>query len=387
MNTWLVRSLWMVTVASGLGCATTPPPVGKPTRPGRPPLTPATPAVGSQPEVRSPVIAKSGDPSTADAFFARGAARRSAGALNAALADFTRAVELDSKSADARTQLGLGLLEARQDDAAWKELAEALRLKPAANDDVVTAFTGIMRRRPPTYIDARPPRTYTPDEFRAAVRERLGEERAKTVANPVESTPEMKRWALELTEGARDDWDRARMLFDMVERHPAGNKAGFRPASEVFAAWRKSGESFNCVEFSHLYVALARDAGLTAFVVFTGEPYFGRGVSDALFGVGVFHVCVAVFVADKVLLVDPALNVFGPPHLDFRMLNDFQAAAGASSNRGFARAKERDWDAAIADFTKAIALEPKFAFAHVNRGLARKAVSVYRPQVRGPAVR
>jgi tetratricopeptide (TPR) repeat protein len=42
----------------------------------------------------------------------------------------------------------------------------------------------------------------------------------------------------------------------------------------------------------------------------------------------------------------------------------------AYSNRGLAYAKKGDVDRAIADYTKAIALDPNFADAYTNRGVA-----------------
>jgi lipoprotein NlpI len=43
----------------------------------------------------------------------------------------------------------------------------------------------------------------------------------------------------------------------------------------------------------------------------------------------------------------------------------------AYSNRGAAKLSKRDWDAALADFTKSIALKPDYAVAYKNRSLAK----------------
>lgn len=47
--------------------------------------------------------------------------------------------------------------------------------------------------------------------------------------------------------------------------------------------------------------------------------------------------------------------------------------ASAYDNRGFAKAAKRDWDGAIADYDRAIGLDPKLAHAYLDRAFARKA--------------
>ena len=41
-------------------------------------------------------------------------------------------------------------------------------------------------------------------------------------------------------------------------------------------------------------------------------------------------------------------------------------------NRGNAKVGKSDWDGAIVDFSKAIELDPKYAIAYSNRGVAKK---------------
>ena len=59
---------------------------------------------------------------------------------------------------------------------------------------------------------------YTEQTLAAALRRKLSPAELGLVANPLASTPEMRRWAQELTKGATNDLHKARMLFDALAR-------------------------------------------------------------------------------------------------------------------------------------------------------------------------
>jgi tetratricopeptide (TPR) repeat protein len=127
----------------------------------------------------------------------------------------------------------------------------------------------------------------------------------------------MDRWALTLTLGATNELQKARILFDTLTRHiNQGPSTGSKTAREVFEAWDKSGQSFNCQEYANIYVALARAVRLKAFLVFVSEGFDGGREA---------HACAGVYAGGKLLLVDPSLCWFGVPHKQFMVLDDLQA--------------------------------------------------------------
>lgn len=174
----------------------------------------------------------------------------------------------------------------------------------------------------PTPIKAPMPKLYTEKELQTILEERLTKEELKMVVNPLAGTPQMKRWAQELTKGADDDLEKARAIFDglaqrvelwMLRAHSA------RTAQEVFAVWRDPNESFNCQEYAKLYVVLARDVGLPAFFVLVEKDYSGEVEA---------HACAAAFLGEEAFLLDlfPS-KCFGISHKEYVILDDVEAIA------------------------------------------------------------
>ena len=71
----------------------------------------------------------------------------------------------------------------------------------------------------PHFVTASKPRTYTLEELNAALRARLTPQEFQSVTNPLGSTPEMEKWASELTAGAPNSQEKARRLFDGLTHH------------------------------------------------------------------------------------------------------------------------------------------------------------------------
>ena len=198
-------------------------------------------------------------------------------------------------------------------------LAREQGLNPEMVAEIETRAQHLKASLTTRFVTVSMPKLYTPDTLQQALRERLTDEELGLIVNPLAISPEMQRWARELTEGAERDFDKARAIFDGVMRRiGAGGKGGTRTATEVFASWNDPEESFSCQEYAKLYVALARDVGLKAFYVHAEKDYTGKAVH---------HDCAALFVDGKALLVDPAYRWFGVPHEDFTILDDLQAIA------------------------------------------------------------
>lgn len=173
----------------------------------------------------------------------------------------------------------------------------------------------LRRNAIPHPVEASPPQVFTEASLRAALQERLNQEEADGIPNPLQSSPEIRAWAAELTAGITDDMAKARSIFDaLLRRLPRQGVAGARTAREVFEVWEEEGVDIDCDEYTHLYIALAREAGLPAFFCAIDQSYDGRHM---------VHACAAVFVGGKAVLADLSASWFGAPHQKFEILDDF----------------------------------------------------------------
>lgn len=185
------------------------------------------------------------------------------------------------------------------------------------------AIAGQLRDRlRPVYIDCPMPKIYNEKELQASLHKKLTSEEFKLVVDPLACTDKMEALAKEITKDAKTDLQKAKVIFDsMIARFvPASQTIGFgaRNAQEVFAQWHTKEKVFICTELTNLYVALARSVGLNAFRVYVSKDYSGDSI---------YHMCAAVFVEDKVFLIDPSLKWFGIPHKEYVVLDDLRSIA------------------------------------------------------------
>ncbi len=170
-----------------------------------------------------------------------------------------------------------------------------------------------------TTLQGTAPKEYNEQELLNAIREKLTAAELNTVTNPLAATPQMIRRAQELTAGAKNNAQKARILFDALGHHLDAGEGATRTAAETFDVWNSPGTAyFRCQEYARLYVALARAVGLHAFFVDVTVAYDGEIVS---------HSCAAIFDGNKLLLVDPSYNWFGIPHKRFEVMDDLKATA------------------------------------------------------------
>jgi TPR repeat protein/transglutaminase-like putative cysteine protease len=140
------------------------------------------------------------------------------------------------------------------------------------------------------------------------------------VKNPLARTPEMNAWARQITAGDTNKLQKAKLLFDaLVSRANPPRPGATRTAKEVFADWKTPSAAFCCEEYTSLYVALARAAGLEGYSVYVVQQETGATPR---------HACAAVFISgDELVLVDPTIPWFGVPHRQSLMMDDVQAIA------------------------------------------------------------
>ena len=306
------------------------------------------------------------DPDDADTFARLGFLYSSGSRSAPAIGAYSRAIRLDpygSQAATVHAQLGLVLARESNRNAAVRELNKASQLASAndaqAEEAIANGYATISKvfaavehsekylaiakwredlaenvkacgrylaewkpRLTPTYLSNAPPVSYDEETLKRELQQKLGEQDAALAENPIAATAEMKRWALEMTAGATNDLQKARMLFEALL--PGVNNTAFLAhsnsvtAREVFAEWGKPGMAMHCQEASFLFIALARAAGLRAYAVSVGEGCDGTKTN---------HGCAAVFFGDQALLIDLTYFSFGAAHRQFTILDDVQTIA------------------------------------------------------------
>lgn len=179
-------------------------------------------------------------------------------------------------------------------------------------------------------------------------------------------TPEMRAWVHREIPGSLAPVERLNLL---VRKLQAKDGAGMRydawytvSAAEAFATRR-----FNCLTFSHLVVAMARELGLDAYYVEARyrERYNREGDLVLLAG----HVTVGWGEGLRGWAVE-----FGPERrLDTSQvyrIDDRRALALHYANLGATALRNGDPAAALADLATAVAVDPRAGAAWVNLGVA-----------------
>jgi tetratricopeptide (TPR) repeat protein len=168
------------------------------------------------------------------------------------------------------------------------------------------------------FITNSEPKIYSNKGLTAALRNQLDPKELALVENPLMNTPAMARWARQVTDGGTNDLEKARLLFVALDRPVDELPVQPCTAQRLFETWNTDGASVHCLDLSCLYVALARSLGLSANEVYVREACDGQKT---------WHVCAAVFVENRGVLVDVAYGWFGVQHKKFVVLDDLQAIA------------------------------------------------------------
>jgi N-acyl-D-amino-acid deacylase len=183
-----------------------------------------------------------------------------------------------------------------------------------------------LTRRIPVALGAPPPKVYTRESLEAELRQKLSGDRLKLVKNSLESSLEVKTWALRVTQHASSDLEKAKAILWVLSHRPERlGKSPIRTALEAFEGWEKPDEAYRCQDYAKLYVAMAREAGLSSFYTIVEKNFEGRRHP---------HACGAVFLEGKAYLVDPVYGWFGVPHQEFQILDDLQTMASDLYQRG-----------------------------------------------------
>jgi tetratricopeptide (TPR) repeat protein len=236
---------------------------------------------------------------------------------------------------------------------AEKYLAAARLRLGAQNQLLIQAEKDLVygkRTLNPHFLAAPTPKTYSREELDTLLEARLTPEEYQSITNPFTISVEMKTWAVELTKGAKEEQQKAKCLFDRMLHHlDRGSSGGKRTAEQTFGVWKEPNIYLTCQEYALLYVTLAREVGLRAWVASVTKDWEGTPV---------LHACAGVFIDDKVLLVDPTYEWFGAPHQEYELQDDFQMIGAFLCQLPYLESKRLG-----------VKLRPEFSFGHFNLAL------------------
>ena len=175
----------------------------------------------------------------------------------------------------------------------------------------------------PQYIAISEPQSFSVQGLNDFLKAKLAPEERGLVVNPFSCNAQMARWASQLVVGAKNDEEKARLLFNGLEhRINLTSAISKHSAEDVYNEWTNINKGLLCQDYALLYVALARAVGLKAYFVTVSQDYQGGNI---------WHACVGVIIGKKALLVDPMYEWFGIPHKRYQFQNDVQVIAILSS--------------------------------------------------------
>ncbi len=189
---------------------------------------------------------------------------------------------------------------------------------------------------------------------------------ARTASNPLEINSEMKDFLAQNIDRSVDSLQQVRDLVRIVFQE---NKLGFT----YYPATRTAIETFtqrngNCVSFTYLFIALARQLGLDArYREVDIVPLWSKiGNLVSLSG----HANVAVFIGGRGYVVDlfPEVNRI---ELDGRVVSDARAIAHFYNNKGVDELGAGRPGESVSCFREALASDPSLPSVWGNLGVAQ----------------
>ncbi len=188
------------------------------------------------------------------------------------------------------------------------------------------------------------------------------------ITYPDRLTPEMRRWLAErFPRRSRSPYDAYRLLQYLEDKKELGleYEAGHTgTAAEVFAS-----RKFNCLSFSHLFLAMAREIGVDARYLSIDRIRRFRRQGDVVVVSGHITVGFGIGTDRRVL----QFNV--GPEVDYKTvtpISDATALALFHSNRGAELIQRGRHAEAIEWLETGVKIDPYLASTRVNLGVARR---------------
>lgn len=219
-------------------------------------------------------------------------------------------------------------------------------------------------------------RIYGPGQLRRELMRRAPERPEAGRVVPFEIPKEAAERAQEIVRTAKVVTDRAKVaalvaaMFD-----PAEFGLVYAEVETVGAARALERKSGNCLDLANVFIGLSRAVGIKS--EYMDASHRMQETRELAGGMTLRsgHVTAAVDVGDERVGLDFAR--LGPVQR-YRLMDDVEAVAHFHNNRGWdvidkalAAGGAVDWDAALSEFEAAIAIEPGFAAAWNNAGIAR----------------
>jgi Flp pilus assembly protein TadD len=218
-----------------------------------------------------------------------------------------------------------------------------------------------------------PPVAYSPHELRTEVASRIPSDRAGDVLVPYEPTPDMVSRAKLYADVRGTDFGRADVLVRAIT---AGDQFDVQwvPVATTVARDTLANGQGNCLSMTSLFVGLARAIGLDAYYVDASDRINDLEREDELI-VDTGHIAATVRTDRGWSLVDFTGEI--SEYRTFRVIDDIEALAHFYNNRGYERISLASaagdavpWEKARADFELAAYVQPEFARAQNNLGVA-----------------
>lgn len=214
---------------------------------------------------------------------------------------------------------------------------------------------------------------YTPYELRTSVAPQMPPERRGEILVPFEVTPELVERAKRYVGGYTTEHGRANQLLRAITSADAFGVDWQPVATSVPRETVERGHG-NCLSLTSLYIGLARAIGLHAYYVDASDRINELTREEELL-VDTGHIAATVRTERGWSMVDFSGEISS--FRTFRVIDDIEALAHFYNNRGYERivtaqqaGQEADWNAALEDFRLAVAVQPDFARAHNNLGVA-----------------
>jgi tetratricopeptide (TPR) repeat protein len=346
-------------------------------------------------------------PDDAEGFLDRAGARGFNGDMNGAIADLSRAIDLDPKSKLAVYRRGAFKLQKGDYDGAIADLSRAIELSPNTadyysdrglaklrkcdNDGAIVDFTRAIELDPKNAIAYR--NRALAKNIKGDADGALADYNRAIDLDPKNASAFNSRGVIKKSKGDLDgaiaDFTKAIELNDKLTiayknrgeaKQAKGDAAGanedLKRAGELDPRLRDEESSADHVDRS---TAKGKEKESAASV----EDFFNRaGVKKAA---GDLDGAIADY--DRAIQLDPKdAAIYNNRGLAKQEKGDLDAAivdfnraiqlnpkdAVACSNRGNAKRDKGDLDGAILDYNRAIGFDPKYAYAYYDRGLAKK---------------
>jgi Flp pilus assembly protein TadD len=198
------------------------------------------------------------------------------------------------------------------------------------------------------------------------VRHALAERGLEDPVVPFELTPEMREWVRDRVSRGASRKARLQLLIDEL-LGPGGLGIDYERRSTGTAAEVFEQRSANCLSFTHLFLGLAREAGVPVFFLEVKDLQDYTKEGDLI--VHSDHIAIGHGPAHDMVLIDFAVEA-GTKYHKIRPISDLEATALFYSNRGAEHLRRHEFEAALQWSKDAVAIDPKQSALWINYGVA-----------------